>query len=117
MRQHRRLIAGAGADLEHLVARVELELLGHVGHDVRLRDGLAAFDRQRDVLIGVIAENFIDELLPRHALDRTQDRGVANAATPKLHDQTDLVLRARHIRATPASRARVSSDSRFLSVA
>ena len=51
-RQDRRLVARAGADLEHAMLRLHVELLGHVGDDVGLADGLAAGDRQRAIRIG-----------------------------------------------------------------
>jgi hypothetical protein len=93
----RRLVAGAGADLQHLGVFLHLQLLRHEGDDIRLGDRLAAIDRQRDVLISVLGEGRIDEHLARHAFDGAQDPGIADAATPELHDQADLVLRARHL--------------------
>ena len=39
--EHRRLIAAAGADLQHAIRRLGVELSGHPGHDVRRRDRLA----------------------------------------------------------------------------
>ena len=111
--QHRGLVARTGADLQHLVALVELELLGHEGDDVRLGDGLAAIDRQRDVLIGVVGEGLVDEQLARHPLDGAQHLGVANAATPELHDQPDLVLRGCHGRLTPLGGG-IATIRRFL---
>src|SRR6516162_2384577 len=55
-REHRRLIAGARADLEHLVTRRHLECLGHQGDDLRLADGLALADGQRLILVGLVVE-------------------------------------------------------------
>ena len=86
------------------MAIVQRQLLGHVGHHERLRDGLPAFDGQRDVLIGVVGEGGVDEQFPRHPLDGAQHVGVADAATPELHDQADLVLRARHVADRPPLR-------------
>ncbi len=97
--------------------RLERELLGHVGNHVRLRDRLAAFDRQRDVLIGVFGEGLVDEHLARDGLDGAQHFGVADTATPQLHDKADLVLGACHPvslrEAAPRERVlrRVSADS------
>ena len=48
----RRRIAGAGPDLEHVVARLDARRLDHQRDDVRLRDGLLRLDRQRVVAIG-----------------------------------------------------------------
>ena len=52
LRQHRRLVAAAGSDLEHLGTGRQLEQIGHQRHDVRLRDGLPFADRQRPVAVG-----------------------------------------------------------------
>ena len=104
MRQHRGLVARASADLQHLMALVELELLGHEGDDVRLGDGLAAFDGERDILIGVSGEGGVDEQLARHKLDGAQHTPVANAAMPELHDQADLVFRSLAMASDPPSR-------------
>ena len=54
-RQDRGLVAGAGADLEHLVVLLQLQLLGHVGDHEGLADGLAAGDAERAVAVGMTA--------------------------------------------------------------
>ena len=46
-----------------------------------------------DVLIGMIGQVGIDEEIARDPLDGAQHIIVADAATPELHDQPDLVLR------------------------
>ncbi len=99
------------------MALVEIELLRHEGDDEGLRDGLPAFDGERDVLIGVVGEGIVDEQLARHPLDGAEHLGVADAATPELHDQTDLVLRGCHDWIHPPYEAvsRVSDDSWALS--
>jgi len=51
--QDRRLVARAGADVEHLVALGDLERLHHGGDDQWLRDGLAALDGQSTVGVGL----------------------------------------------------------------
>jgi hypothetical protein len=51
-RQHRRLVARAGAHLEHLVAVPDLEQIRHQRNDVGLRDRLPVPDRKRAVLVG-----------------------------------------------------------------
>ena len=53
--EHGRLVAAAGADLQHLVARLRVDGFGHVGHDERRRDGLAFADGQRHVEVGVLS--------------------------------------------------------------
>ena len=44
--EHGRLVAAAGADLQHAVARLRIDRLGHRGDDERRRNRLAAADRQ-----------------------------------------------------------------------
>jgi hypothetical protein len=73
-RQHRRLVARAGADLQHLVARLHLQRLRHQGHHLRLAQRLPEADRQRAVLVGLIEEGRRHESLPRDSLDRPQHR-------------------------------------------
>ena len=50
--EHGRLVAAAGADLQHAVGRLRVELLGHVGDDERRRDRLLVADRQGHVEVG-----------------------------------------------------------------
>src|SRR6478672_6485811 len=115
MRQYRRLVAGPGADLQHLVALFELELLGHESHHIRLRDGLAAVDGERDVLISVVDEGRVDKQLARHKLDGAQYPRIADAAAPELHDQADLVRLTRHGERSLSKRyIRVSGDTVLL---
>ena len=48
VRQHRGLVAAAGAYLEHAMQMAAgPQQLGHAGDDVRLRNGLSGTDRQR----------------------------------------------------------------------
>src|SRR5262245_3838515 len=96
MREHGGLITRARADLQHLVALVELESFRHESDDKGLRDGLTASDGKRLVAIGVIGPFGIDEEIARDPLDGAQHIIVADAATPELHDQTDLVLGGYH---------------------
>ena len=103
-RQHRGLIARAGADFEHAVLRPHAELLGHVGDHVGLADGLAAGDRQRPVGIGVVREAVVDEVLARHLVERAQHRHVVDAAPAQLEQElhaADAVFLVRLL-ATPA---------------
>ena len=60
--EDRRLVARAGADLEHLAAPGHLERLGHQPDHGRLADGLAAGDRQRRVLEGALLEDALEEV-------------------------------------------------------
>lgn len=63
-RQHRGLIAGAGAHLQDLVPGLERRPLGHQGHDIRLRNGLAGADGQGMVLIGQGGQKLRHEAVP-----------------------------------------------------
>ena len=51
-RQDRRLVAEAGADLEHAVGGQRGQEVGHHRHDERLRDRLVEADRQGRVVVG-----------------------------------------------------------------
>lgn len=78
--EHRGLIAAAGTDLQHLVARPNAQQLRLERHGVRLGDGLAARDREGLVLIGLTQERtVVDELVPGHGGDRFQHGGIGDA--------------------------------------
>ena len=70
--EDRGVVARAGADVEHPVAGLELEQLGHARDDERLGDRLPAADAERGVVVGVRAQVVGHERLPRHPLDRPQ---------------------------------------------
>ena len=78
--EDRRVVARAGADLEHPVAGREAELLAHDRDDVGLRDRLALADRQRVVGVGFGAKGSGHEQMPRHLGHRGEDAFVADAA-------------------------------------
>src|ERR1700739_2041377 len=59
------LVPRAGADLQHPVLLLQLQLLGHVGHHEGLADGLPAGDAERAVAIGLIEIGRLDESLAR----------------------------------------------------
>ena len=103
--EHRRLVAGAGADLEHDVLRRGAEQVGHQRHDEGLRDGLAVADRQRAVLVGAGGLLGGDEGVARHAAHRRQharvDPGPPPRALPAWRAWSSMV-------ATIASRAPTS---------
>ena len=73
------------------------ELLGHVGDQIRLADGLPAGDRHRLVGIGGIGKLGQHEFFPRHGIDRAQHRRIADAAPAQreqeLHAVDALVAR------------------------
>ena len=51
LREHGGAVTGAGPDLEQTVGRAQRQQLGHARDDQRLRDRLAAADRQRAVVV------------------------------------------------------------------
>jgi hypothetical protein len=59
--QDRRLVARAGADLQHGVARLHVQRLCHEANDRGLADRLSAGNRQRHVLIGAVGEMALHE--------------------------------------------------------
>ena len=79
-REHRGLIAAAGANFEHLMQRAALEQrLAHARDDVGLRDGLSKPDRQSGVFIGTAGQSFIDENMSRQVADAIQHGKIRNA--------------------------------------
>ena len=79
-----RLVARTRADLEHAVFRGEVEQLGHIGDNVRLRDGLAIADGQRTVLIRRVPQLRGHKLMARHFAHCLQHTLVADAARRQL---------------------------------
>jgi hypothetical protein len=87
-------IAGAGADLEHLLAARKPKCLGHERNDVWLRDRLRLADRQRRVLVGVLAQVRGQECLARnrvHGLDH--ERRAHTAGGDVMLDHVAALLR------------------------
>ncbi len=84
--QHRALVAAARADLEHPVARLDLQRLGHQADDIGLADRLGAVDRQ-----GLILPRPIQELLVHEdgAVDRLHRRQHARIGDPLLAQRQD----------------------------
>src|SRR5579862_926479 len=93
-REHRRLIAAAGADLEHTLRRTTFEeRLGHARHDVGLRDGLAVADRQCGIFVRAASQCLVDEDMSWHVADAIEHGEVADALLAQPLDQA--VARAR----------------------
>ena len=92
-RQDRGLIAGAGADLQHAVLLLQLQLLGHVGHHEGLADGLPAGDAERAVAVGVGAVGRLHEGLARNLLHGPQHGLVADPAPPQVELKHHLFRR------------------------
>ena len=76
--ENRCLISRPGTDLEHLVPRLDLEQLGHPGHDVGLRDGLTVSDGQRVIFVGLVEIIGGHELMAGNSPHRLQDQWVAH---------------------------------------
>src|SRR6202030_4706689 len=87
------LVARACADLENMVLRLDLELLGHISDNVGLADGLSAGDRQRLIRISAIDELRGDEMLARHLVHGPKHCLIADAASAK----RKLKLHAVHV--------------------
>ena len=103
--EDRRLVAGAGADLEHLAALGHLERLGHQPDHGGLADGLAAGDRQRRVLVGALLEDAFEELGARGRLHRLQHVGVGHPARAEGEDELHLLFGGEHGREPRVNRA------------
>ena len=79
--QDGRLVAAAGADLEHatqLVLRLAgqrgcaQQELDHAGHHARLGDGLSEPDRQARVLVRLVDQRAVDKAMPLDSAHRAQ---------------------------------------------
>ncbi len=90
------LVAGAGADFQHAVLRLQLKLLRHGGDDVGLRDGLAAGDGQGGIVPGVWLPFALHEQIARGLLHCLQHAGIADAVLAQLHDEAGDGLRVVH---------------------
>ena len=77
-------VARPGADLEHVLAALERERLADRRDHPRLRDRLLFLDRQRPVLVGVLANRPGDEALARHRGHRREHALVGDPAVAQL---------------------------------
>jgi len=97
-RQHRALVTGTGADLQHFLRHAVLEQrLGHARNDPRLGNRLAVADRQRDVFVGARGQCFIEKQMSRQTTQGGEHAFVADAAFAAQaigegEDETWLVL-------------------------
>src|SRR3990172_9271251 len=78
--ENRRLVAGAGPDLQDPVFRLRVEKLRHDRHDVRLRDRLFLADGERMVRVGHGSYGLGHEEMPRHGSHGFEHPGVRNAS-------------------------------------
>ena len=92
-RKQRRHVAGTGADFEHAIGRLQLEVLEHHSHDIRLRDSLSLANRQRMISIGILLESLSDKLMPRHAAHGVEHADVTDTALGKLRAHHFFALR------------------------
>src|ERR1051325_2701522 len=79
LRQHCGLVSGAGTDLQHTAVLVELEQLGHLRDDERLRDGLVGTDWKRVIAIGTTLQSFGNKEVPRPSSHRGGHSWIVNA--------------------------------------
>jgi hypothetical protein len=99
-RQDGRLVTRTGADLEHPMMLLQLQLLGHVGHHEGLADGLAAGDAEGAVAVGVGAIGRLHEDVARNRLHGAQHRLIADPAPPQVelkHHLFRWILSGRHL--------------------
>src|SRR5712671_7392127 len=82
-RQDRSLVARAGADFEHPMRLLHVQLLGHIGNHEGLADGLAAGDSERAVPVGISTVGGLYERLTRDFFHGAQYRLVADPAPPQ----------------------------------
>ncbi len=75
--QDRGLISGSRAYFQNAIARTQIELACHMGHDERIRDGLAVANGERHGFVcgGTLA--WRDEILARKPSDDRKDRAEA----------------------------------------
>jgi hypothetical protein len=96
--EHRRVVAGAGPDVEHVLVAAQREQLAHARDHVGLRDRLARGDRQRRVLPRLGAQVGRDEHVARDRGHRREHALVAHAAREQA-DEMRLVHRQMATRA------------------
>ena len=92
-RQDCRLVTGAGADLEHAMMFLQLQLLCHVGHHEGLADGLPAGDAERAVAVGIGAVGRLHEDIARDLFHHAKYRLIADPASPQVELKHHLFRR------------------------
>ena len=85
-REQRRVVARAGAHVEHAVAWPEREHLEHARHHQRLGDRLAVADREGHVRVGAVLLGLRDEPFAGDARDRGQDALVLDRGAQQLRE-------------------------------
>jgi hypothetical protein len=84
LRENGRLIAAAGAHLEHARVGPEGRQLAHQRHNERLADRLIVTDRQRTVVVGAVAQRLGNERMSRHTPHRFEHARVADPGRGEL---------------------------------
>jgi len=79
-----RLIAAAGADLEHPLTPLQGEQFAHAGHHVRLGNRLIAPNGQGVILIRTLAEIVRNKLVTRKLRHRLENALILNTTTHEL---------------------------------
>jgi hypothetical protein len=78
------LVAATGADIENAVRRLQMKSGGHGGDDVGLRNGLAAANRQRGVIVGAGLQFCGYEVMTWDLFHGAEDHRVEHAAAANL---------------------------------
>ena len=85
--EHRRLVARAGADLEHPCTAIDFQRLGHDRDRRRMGDGLPVADRQRPILVGTLAQRFVHKEMPWGLRHRPEDALVLDSPVGQPPDE------------------------------
>jgi hypothetical protein len=96
-RHHRRCIARTCPNLEHPLPGKKFGSLDHERHDIRLRDGLARFDRQRRVFIGELPQCLRHKGLARDPAHGLEHASIPHTARGKLQLDHLLALRSEDV--------------------
>ena len=116
MREHSRLVAAAGADLEHAVhARSCAHQLRHSRHDIRLRYRLSGADRQRAILVRSDGEGLFDKDMARYRPHRGQHDLVLDALLAQAFDHASTRALGGHPDTVESSAHRCHVDRRHTS--
>src|SRR5258705_9824339 len=110
-RQDGGLVSRAGADLQHAVLLLQLQLFGHVSDHKRLADGLPAGDTERAVTVSIGPIGRLDEHFARNLLHGAKHRLIADPAASQGELKHHLFRRfpsSRHV--SLASWARISDS-------
>ena len=108
--ENSRCIAGAGPDLEQLLAAAQSQRLDHERHDIGLRNGLSGADRKRPVFVGFVALVLRHEQLAANCPHGRKHQRIANAAGFDL-PRNELLPQLFHVRHRAYSRSRLAPEA------